>query len=171
MNFSKIFYYIFIILISAVGLLLLVSIFPIPGNIKFMIIQSGSMKPDIKTGSIVMVRPVDDYQIGDIVSFRKYNTNETPITHRINDIKIVDSETFYVTKDDLNNRPDRKLISQKEIIGKVLISIPYLGYLVHFAKKPLGFAFVIIVPTGIIIFDHSRKIYYELKKRKTEKAE
>ena len=42
--------------------------------------------------------------------------------------------------------------------------IPFVGYAVDFAKKPLGFALIIIIPATLIIYDEIRKIYGELKK-------
>jgi len=38
---------------------------------------------------------------------------------------------------------------------------------VDFAKKPAGFALIIIVPAAIIIGDEIKKIFKELKKQKT----
>jgi len=69
MEIFKTIYYIFIAFISIIALLLIISIFPVTGNIKFMIVQSGSMQPAIKMGSVVMVKPVADYKIGDVITF------------------------------------------------------------------------------------------------------
>lgn len=165
----KIIYYIFIAFIAAIVLLLLVSVFPITGNIKFFIVQSGSMEPAIKMGGIVMVKPTDEYEIGDVISFGEMTRTKAPITHRIYDIKVIEGESYYITKGDVNNAPDQREISKREVVGKVLFSIPYLGYAVDFAKKPLGFALIVIVPAGIIIFDETKKIYEEIKKRKKNK--
>ena len=62
----KIIYYIFLAFIVAIALLLIVSVFPITGNYKLMIVQSGSMAPAIKMGGLVIVKPADDYKIGDV---------------------------------------------------------------------------------------------------------
>ncbi len=168
MKFLKIIYYIFIVFVAVIAFLLLVSAFPITGNIKFLIVQSGSMEPAIKMGSIVMVKPVDEYKIGDVVSFSEAGKSRTPTTHRIHDMKVAESKVFYITKGDANNAPDRKEIQEKDIIGKALINIPYLGYAVDFMKKPLGFLLMIITPVAVIIFGEIKKIYEETKK-KTEK--
>jgi len=61
-----------------------------------------------------------------------------------------------------------RTVSKSEIIGKVLFSVPYLGYAVDFAKKPLGFALIILVPAAIIIGDEIKKIFGEVKKKKIE---
>ena len=167
MEIFKTIYYIFIAFISLIALLLIISIFPITGNIKFMIVQSGSMQPAIKMGSVVMVKSANDYKIGDIITFGEITRIKSPTTHRIDDIKIVEGEVYYITKGDANNASDQKEISKKEIIGKVLIDIPYLGFAVDFAKKPIGFVLIIGIPAVVIISDEVKKIYDETKKKKT----
>lgn len=163
MKSFKIVYYIFIAFIVVVAVLLVISVFPITGNIKWMIVQSGSMAPAIKQGSIVMVKPVADYKIGDVITFGPYSKTKAPTTHRIYDIKVVEGEPTYITKGDVNNAPDNREITKKDVLGKVLFSVPYLGFVVDFAKKPLGFALIIIVPAALIIFDEVKKIIQELK--------
>jgi len=176
MKIFKIIYYIVIAFIGLIAVLLVVSVLPITGNFKVMIVQSGSMQPEIKMGSIVVVKPHStgsgqaDYKIGEIITFQ-VAMNKEPVTHRIYDIKVVGGEPRYITKGDANNAPDQREISQREIIGKVLFDIPYLGYAVDFAKKPIGFSLIIIIPGAVIIFDEARKIYGEIKKRKAKKAE
>ena len=166
----KIIYYIVIAFIAAIVLLLVISVFPITGNIKFFVVQSGSMEPSIKTGGIVMVKPMDDYKINDVISFGKATRIKSPTTHRIYDIKVVEGKPYYITKGDANNAPDQREVSKSEIIGKVLFDIPYLGYAVDFAKKPIGFALIIIIPAVIIISDEIKKIYGEVNKKKKKKS-
>jgi signal peptidase len=164
MKILKVIYYIFLVFIVLVAVLLIVSVFPIPGNYKIMIVQSGSMAPAIKMGSIVGVKPADDYKIGDVITFGPMTKTKAPTSHRIYDIKVVDGQPVYITKGDANNAPDQREITKREIIGKVLFDVPYLGFAVEFAKKPLGFALIIIVPAGIIVYDEVKNIIREIRK-------
>jgi len=166
MKIFKSIYYVFIGLIVVVALLLIVSVLPITGNYKVMTVISGSMEPAIKMGSVVMVKPVSDYKIGDVITFGPYSRTKAPTTHRIYDIKVEGGQPIYITKGDVNNAPDPREIKKSDILGKVLFSVPYMGYAVDFAKKPVGFALIIIVPAAIIIFDEIRKIFGEIKKKK-----
>jgi len=166
----KILYYIGIAFIGIIAVLLIVSAFPITGNFKVKIVQSGSMQPEIKMGSIVAIKPVDDYKIGDVITFQ-IAKNKDPITHRIHDIKIVGGELRYITKGDVNNAPDQREISPREIIGKVLFSVPYLGYVIDFAQKPIGFSLIIILPAIAIIYDEVKKIWREISKLKNKKKD
>jgi signal peptidase len=112
---------------------------------------------------VVIVKPVADYKIGEVITFGPYSKTKAPTSHRIYDIKVVDGQPVYITKGDANNAPDAREIQKKDIVGKVLFFVPYMGYAVEFAKKPLGFALIIIVPAAIIIFDEIKKIIQELK--------
>ena len=171
MKIFKIIYYIFIAFIVLIAILLIVSVLPITGNYKVMTVISGSMAPAIKMGSVVIVKPVSDYKIGEVITFGPYSRTKAPTSHRIYDIKVVDGQPVYITKGDANNAPDAREIQKRDILGKVLFPVPYVGYAVDFAKKPVGFALIIIVPAAIIIGDEIKKIINEIKKKKTIKAE
>ncbi len=159
----KVIYYIFIAFIAAIAILLVVSTFQISGNFKVMTVLSGSMEPVIKMGSVVVIKPADDYKIGDIITFGPITKTKPPTTHRVQDIKIIEGNPVYITKGDGNNAPDAREVSPKEIIGKVLFTVPYARYIVDAARKPFGFMLLIIIPAILIIYDEVRKIIQELK--------
>jgi signal peptidase len=161
---GKVIYYICLAFLGLVVILLFVSVLPITGNFKIKMVLSGSMEPTIKTGSLVVVKPADNYKIGDIITFQR-KTDKELITHRIEDIKTEGGQTMYVTKGDSNNSADKKEVAESDVAGKVLFSIPYLGYIVSFVQKPIGFALFIIVPAFIVIIDEVKKIYVEVKKK------
>jgi signal peptidase I, archaeal type len=128
------------------------------------------MEPAIRTGSIVVMAPAADYKIGEVITFGVISKTETPVTHRIKDIKIVDGKPVYITKGDANNTADTKEIAPGEVDGKVLFSIPFLGYALNFVKQPIGFSLVIIVPAILIIWEEAKKIFHEIAKGKKKEA-
>ena len=160
----NIIYYIVFTAIILIALLLIISVFPITGNIKLMSVLSGSMEPAIHTGSVIVIKPISSYKVGDIVTFGKNTKTEIPTTHRIAEMKVVSGEVVYKTKGDANNSEDSKEVAQKEVLGKVYVSVPYLGYVVDFVKKPFGLMIVILIPAVIIIYDQIQKIAVEVKK-------
>ncbi len=166
----KIIYSLLVAFIVVIALLLIVSVLPITGNYKIMTVISGSMAPAIKQGSVVIVKPMSDYKIGEVITFGPYSKTKAPTSHRIYDIKIEEGNPVYITKGDANNAPDTREIQKKDIVGKVLFNVPYFGYAVDFAKKPAGFALIIIIPAVLIIFDEVKKIYGEVKKKKTNQT-
>jgi hypothetical protein len=58
--------------------------------------------------------------------------------------------------------------------GKVILTIPYIGYGVEAARKPIGFIFLVIIPAGVVIIDELRKIALEIlgmqRKRRAQGA-
>jgi signal peptidase len=172
MKIFNILYYLFITAIAVIAILLLISVFPITGNFKVLAVLSGSMEPSVHTGSIVVVKPSEFYKIGDVITFGKISKRNTPTTHRINEVKNSTSTGLtYITKGDANNAPDLKEVRPTEIVGKEILTIPYVGYAINTAKKPWGFALIIIVPALLVIFDEAKKIKDEVKKMKVAKNE
>ena len=127
------------------------------------------MEPAIKTGSVVIVKPVDRYEVGDIVTFGKDDRDNIPTTHRILDVRVVAGETRFVTKGDANDDRDGRELTESSIIGKVLFDIPYLGFILDMARKPLGFAVLLGIPAVVIISDEAMKIWRETKKIRSRK--
>lgn len=136
-----------------------------------MIVQSGSMEPAIHTGSLVVSKPMAEYAIDDVITYNDDSTNQTPTTHRVVEIKNDNGAVSYVTKGDANNDRDRKAVEQKNVLGKVLFSVPYLGYIVDFIKKPIGFILVVLIPALLIVSEEAKKIWLEIKKIKNKKKQ
>lgn len=141
---------------------------------KFYIVVSGSMEPTLKVGSVVIVLPKDEYYPDDIVSFKIGEKENNTVTHRIlarNYLNGIHRPPIYLTKGDANKSFDPGKLEEKQIIGKSLFSIPYLGYLVNYFKKPYGFILFVIIPATIIIYEEILRIKREIaslfKKKQT----
>lgn len=163
-------YYLFVAGIVGLGLLLILSAIP-TANLTVKIVESGSMEPSIKTGSIVIIREYARYQEGDIITFFFDDGDETPTTHRIVSVDSEDGETVYTTKGDANENVDPGGIEEEMVVGKVLFSVPFIGYILDFAHEPLGFALIIGLPALFIIVDEVMKIYHEIRRTLKEEKE
>ncbi|MCF7795396.1 signal peptidase I [Patescibacteria group bacterium] len=139
--------------------------FNILGNNKFFIVQSGSMEPSIMTGDVIAVQKKKNYEINDVITFQ--GDSARVITHRIFRIEKTDegNEEEYLTKGDSNRLEDEDLVLDKQVIGKVVLVIPNLGYLMNFAKSRLGIIFLLLIPSIIFILDELIKIRKNVKKR------
>ena len=82
-------------------------------------------------------KDLNKLKVGDILHYRAENGE---VIHRIIDIKKdKDGNLLFQTQGDNNNVPDSNLVEEDQIIGKVSIYIPYLGYpSVWFSEKILG---------------------------------
>lgn len=109
-------------------------------------VLSGSMEPEIKTGSVLSIKEADDptsFQKGDVITF--HAEDELLITHRIMEVK-QDGES-YITKGDANNAPDKEPVMAENIIGFYTgLTIPYLGYILYFSNTSEGAALLLIIP-------------------------
>jgi len=132
----------------------------------FSVIMSGSMEPAIPVGSIVVVKKVnpEDVKVGDVIAFE---TGESRTMHRVVE-KVVENGSFYLrTKGDANEDPDPWIVKPEDICGALMLTMPYYGYLLHFAGTPIGFALFILVPAIILIANEVRNI---LRRRKGVKG-
>lgn len=109
-------------------------------------VLSGSMEPTYLTGSVVYVKSVDtnELKVGDVITYKV--SSNTLVTHRIVDI-VNDtsnpSHKLFKTKGDNNNTVDETPVSEKNVKGKVVFSIPLLGYIASFLQSSSGkFAFI-----------------------------
>ena len=112
------------------------------------------MKPSFSAGSVVIVSPAETEQlgVGDIIT---YTAADTMITHRI-----VGIETDgFITRGDANNTDDPQAIAPDRVVGKVIFSVPLLGYLLDFSQTRQGLLLLVIIPGLIIIVSEVRTLW------------
>jgi len=167
-------YWLVFSLLVVVAGIVAISALNIPGSYKLLVVQSGSMEPQIKLGSVVLVKPAPEYGLNDIITYRDAENQKITITHRIVSIDELEDGKLFITKGDANDAQDSKRITQESIIGKVDTSIPYVGYLVAFARTQTGLITLIVIPATLIIYSESMNIKGEMgkmfSKRKTKKS-
>ncbi len=167
-------YVLAIVFILLIGGITFLSAMKIPGGIRVHTVSSGSMEPAIKTGSIIVVKPVGTYKVGDVITFKPnvYRDEQTPptsTTHRIHEIKEDHGVEIFVTKGDANDQPDVDTIDKGLIMGKVFVVIPFIGYLTNYIKTIEGLIILIIIPSVIIIYDEFLKIIKEIKRMRRQR--
>jgi len=109
-------------------------------------IPTGSMRPAIYPGALVAVQQVSgpgQIQVGDIIEFSPSWFNGS-VVHRV----VAESTTsqggvLYTTKGDNNTSPDPLPVSYAKVTGKVVLIVPYLGFLV--LSPPLDIALVAVL--------------------------
>lgn len=163
MNINKIIYYSFIALLVIVGAVLTISLLPLKGNIKLLSVLSGSMEPTIKTGSVIIIKPINEYKVGDIVTFGETTPTTVPKTHRIIGTEIINGIQYYSTKGDANKNEDSGKIKSEDIKGRVLLSVPLAGYAVSFIQTRRGFLLLIIIPCILIIISEIKRVLKNIK--------
>lgn len=100
-------------------------------------IVTGSMKPTINEGDIIIVdkyykKNAQEINLGDVLVFNK---GGVAVSHRVVEIKKKDNEFNFYTKGDNNNALDNWIVKTDEIIGVTKTIIPFVGYPVFVWNK------------------------------------
>jgi len=118
-------------------------------------VLSGSMEPDIKTGSIIAVKLGGDltrFKENDVITFMEEENHL--ITHRVIDVVQSGEHTMYYTKGDNNNAPDINPVLSENIVAEYTgFTVPYIGYFINFSQSQNG-AFLLLIP-GILLLLYS----------------
>lgn len=140
------------VVLAATGVLAgvaFLSVTVLPGilNYRTYTVLSGSMEPAVRTGSIIVAVPVDAraLRIGDVITYKSKALQEN-VTHRVVEIKGDSKHPTFVTKGDANQSPDPWETTYNGPAGKVILSIPLLGYFFHAVGSPQGHVLFLVVP-------------------------
>lgn len=158
---------IFIITSAIITCIIIVTFLALPwgGSHKLLVVLSGSMEPAVSAGSLLFVKPdTTPYAIGEIISFNLPKIKQF-VTHRIVSLSEQDGTWMYQTKGDANNENDGFIVSENQVLGKVSVSLPYVGRLVGFAKTKQGIAVLILIPSLIVLLSELNFIFSKVRFR------
>ncbi len=125
------------------------------------IVLSGSMEPTIETGSLCFINKHDKLESikeQDIIAFKL--KDGTLVTHRV--IKIEGKEI--VTKGDSNKEVDSTAITNRSYVGKNILWIPKIGYLMIAFQSTRGK--IILIGCALVLFVAGMLFGEEKKKSK-----
>ena len=133
------------------------------------VVLSGSMRPTYEVGSLIYVKSVDykELQVGDPITYMI--SQDTVVTHRIIEVLVdeEDPDTIrYFTQGDANAVPDGMSVHYKNIIGKPVFSIPYLGYVSDYIQNPPGMYVAIAAGAVLILLVFIPDIFADDEKKK-----
>lgn len=125
-----------IVLVLTVLICVLMAAFLAPRlfGVKAFVVLSGSMEPQIPTGSVVFVNTKDtDVHTGDVVTYSlSVGVGESVyVTHRVNEVR---DDGLIQTKGDHNENADG-YIEPSAVTGTVLFHLPYLGYILDWLQN------------------------------------
>lgn len=124
-------------------------------GVNVLVVLSPSMEPKYPTGSLIYLVDVDPakLEVEDVITYRI--SENTTATHRIKEIVPDEEDPSIVrfrTKGDNNDIYDDNLVEFKQVEGKVIFCIPFLGYLAMYIQSPQGTYVSIGVSLAIIFF-------------------
>ena len=141
-------------------------------------VLTGSMEPHYHVGSIIYVKDVDPatLRVGDAISFMI--SENTVATHRIIEVLPDEDDADVIrfrTKGDNNDIADTNPVHCNNVLGKVVGTIPLLGYVSNFVQNPpgtyiaLGAAMILVVAVFLPdIFKSARALKTEEKTKQPD---
>ncbi|MFH1382489.1 MAG: signal peptidase I [Chloroflexota bacterium] len=107
-----------------------VGLFPIQPSL----IGSGSMSPAMEAGDVVVFAKIsaDKIKVGDVIGFRR--PGKITVIHRVISIQETEGERLFVTKGDANDAPDPDPVIPDNVVGKVFLTVPKVGWISAFFK-------------------------------------
>ncbi|WP_210469887.1 signal peptidase I SipW [Sporosarcina sp. 6E9] len=115
-------------------------------------VLSGSMEPDIQTGSIISVKLAEDktkFKEGDVITFME--EEGILITHRITEVMGSGDSVLYRTKGDNNNAEDMNPVLATNVVAEYTgFTLPYVGYFINFSQSKNG-AFLLLIPGFLLL--------------------
>jgi len=114
---------------TVIGMVFLLAIWVATGHLGVYptVIVSGSMQPTLNVGDLTIVLKTQPQKIkpNDIIQF---HSGEINIVHRVIDIRKEETTNLFITKGDANKAPDTDPVKPNQVIGKVVLVIPKIGW-------------------------------------------
>jgi signal peptidase I len=108
-------------------------------QVRFTVVDSGSMRPTLSPGEVVVLRSESPAQmaVGQIVAFHPPGEQRLTVIHRVRAIRRTSRGIIFRTKGDANNASDpwRAKIAG-DIVWRETTKIPLLGYVVVWSQRP-----------------------------------
>jgi signal peptidase I len=132
---------------------------------KLLSVQTGSMEPNISTGSLVFVHnvPLETLDKGDVITYKSKNKVGKTVTHRVVEKKgNQNGPKQFITKGDANPTVDMP-VSQHDVVGKVDYYVPFLGEVLDFIRSPAGLLIAIYLPALLVVWQEIKRLaaYYK----------
>jgi len=109
---------------------------------KVYVIHTGSMSPNIPSGSAVLVHE-GHYRVGQVITFTEGGLT---VTHRL---VAINKEGLVTTKGDANPTNDPWHFPKSQIIGGVVVAPRYVGYWITYFRNPLGLVSVLLAAVAL----------------------
>jgi signal peptidase I len=110
------------------------------------------MKPTFTAGDVIVSvdAPVRSLQANDIITYRSPDNMKSLVTHRIVTIIKDGQGLAFQMKGDANEAPDQYVVPAELVVGRMVVSIPYVGHVAMISHSFLGFLLLVLAP-GIVV--------------------
>ncbi len=126
-------------------------------------VTTGSMRPGIKPGAVVVTKavPANKIKVGQVILYFDTQVN-APISHRVVAISEEGNQVSLTTKGDSNAQRDPTILEPSSVpIATVTWVIPRAGFVVsalHSSNAKLGAIVILLFLSGLLFYERSRKL-------------
>jgi signal peptidase len=115
-------------------------------------VMSGSMEPNISTGDLIVTLPIAPGAAasGDVITFTDPTRPERLLTHRVASSARAGEDFRFVTKGDANDTVERWSVPADGRLGRVVLRLPKLGYVMTYASHPTARIALISLPALLL---------------------
>lgn len=118
-------------------------------------VLTGSMRPTMPPGTMVVVRPkpVDEIRVGDVVTYQLHSGEPAVVTHRVVAVGIdgAGHRTFR-TQGDANDAPDAAWVRAVQVKGVRWYAVPHLGRVSNLLNGAERRAVLAIVVSALLAY-------------------
>lgn len=119
---------------------------------------TSSMYPIIKPGSLLIVKPAspDQVAVGEIIEFHAPWDNGTLYAHEAVQLIDMNNTIYFKTRGVNNPVDDPGLVPGSDLVGIVVLHVPYLGYPIIYGRVTAAALMVLILGSMIAPKKHGR---------------
>jgi signal peptidase len=123
-------------------------------------VMSGSMRPLLGVGDVVVTRPVSahDVRVGDVITFPDSERKEL-VTHRVRAIHIAGSRASIVTRGDANDASEKWAVDANGHLGRVAYHLPLVGYALAWTHARNARLLLVVIPALLLAVIELRRIW------------
>lgn len=124
------------------------------GGWRLYVVYGGSMAPAIPPGSLALVQPLArPVRPGEIIAYR---AGDRTVIHRVAAPAPRQAGMAWLTRGDANPVPDVQAVTAEDIVGRVVLVIPWLGVAVHHLAARAHLAAPLLAAVGLVLLLEGR---------------
>ena len=144
-----------LVILATTGAITLAVLVPQLGGATPYTILTGSMRPGLPPGTLVVARPaaVDQIGVGTVITYQLESGKPTVVTHRVVSAgTTVEGKHVFTTKGDANDAVDQRPVMPVQVRGRLWYSVPYLGYASTVVTGQQRHFATMLVVAGLLVY-------------------
>jgi len=111
-------------------------------------------------GDLIIVQGINPEKIkaapypdGDIIVFHQPQAGGELIVHRAIEKQVIDGKIFFRTKGDGNAGPDSSMVPEDNVVGRVVLRVPWVGHIALFLRNSSGIFIILFFIIILVIIE------------------